>query len=260
MVGSQELTAIANAYGIPVHVAMPWGDDWDPGKESGTSSGMNKPAPDSYKHPAVPVWHNAIRFPSRDQMDIIHGRGTVALELERDLAMLAQNPSTRSCGFRSSLDFVIADMDNGITLSGICMAFAGTRTQVFGAAPMSGFWEYAAKPHLPPGETQGHEYWEGVDVPMAAIPWATFRDPGHLAGVLEVDNEQIYAAMLAAREAYGLQLDSDEVVPLAVALCHEEFGRLVARAWDGGDEGPTVGIILRSRRGQRMVSVATEGC
>jgi threonine dehydratase len=221
---------------------------------------MDKLAPGSHANPAVPVWHNPIRFPLRDQMDIIHGRGTIALELERDLAMLAQNSSTRPHGFKSSLDFVIADMDNGITLSGICMAFAGTRTQVFGAAPMSGFWEYAAKPHLPPGETYGHEYWEGVDVPMAAIPWATFREPGNLAGVLEVDNEQIYAAMLAAREAYGLQLDPDEVVPLAVALCHEEFGRLVARTWNGEDEGPTVGIILRSRKGRRVVSVAMEGC
>jgi hypothetical protein len=66
---------------------------------------------------------------------------------------------------------------------------------------------------------------------MAAIPWDTFRAPGNLSGVFEVDNEKMYAASIAARENYDLCLDPDEVVPLAVALYNEDFRRLVAQAW-----------------------------
>lgn len=142
------------------------------------------------------------------------------------------------------------------------MAFAGTKTQVFGAAPMSGFWEHAAKRHLadmPQEENHTHSYWDGVDTPVAAIPWTTFRTPGNLSGVLEVNDEQMYAASIAARECYGLYLGPDEVVPLAVALYHDEFRRLVAQSWDGEEDGPTVGIILRSRRGRRVVPVAMDG-
>lgn len=244
---------IANSYGIPVHVATPEGSDMNAGANRETSLAMDQLALHKATH-TNPAWHNAIRFPSRDQLDIIHGRGTVALDFERELAMLAQNSSTWPCGLKSSADFVIGDMDNGTTLSGICMAFAGTRTQVLGAAPTSGFWEHAAKRHLSESSPEGnheHEYWEGIELPMATIPWATFREPGNLLSVLEVNDEQMYAASIVAREKYAIYLGPDEVVPLAAALFNEDFRRHAAQAWDGGDEGPTVGVILRSRRGQR---------
>lgn len=257
MLGAHEIAVIANSYGVPVHVAAPEGNDLHAGTNRKLSLGMDQLAQELQEKATYTdqAWQNAIRFPSRNQLDIIHGRGTIAFEFERQLATLAQNSSTWSCGFKSSADFVIGDMDNGITLSGICMAFAGTRTQVLGAAPTSGFWEHAAKRHLSgssPEENRDHEYWEGVEVPMATIPWATFRDPGCLLGVLEVTDEQMYAASVAAREKYGLYLEPDEVVPLAAALFNEDFRRHAAQAWDGGDEGPTVGVILRSRRGQRL--------
>lgn len=256
---------IANSYGIPVHVASEEENDPNAGRNRKTSLSMDQLALDLQQKATYTnsAWHNAIRFPSRDQLDIIHGRGTVALEFERELAMLAQNSSAWSCDFKPSADFVIGDMDNGVTLSGICMAFAGTRTQVLGAAPVSGFWEHAAKRHLSEPSPEGnheHEYWEGVEVPMATIPWATFREPGNLLSVLEVNDEQMYAASVAAREKFGLYLEPDEAVPLAAALFNEDFRRHAAQAWDGGDEGPTVGVILRSRRGQRLVPVGMEVC
>jgi threonine dehydratase len=247
---------IADAYSIPVHVVTPKGSGSNGDSEAcsrGMSFGMNQLALNQqqearYTHTE---WQTAVPFPKRDDMDAIHGYGTIALDFERKLAMSAQGSPTRPCGLESTPDFIIGDMDNGTTLSGICMAFAGTRTRVLGAAPMSGFWEYASKQYSsdkPPEGNYEHKYWEGIDVPMAAIPWATFRAPGNLSGVFEVDNEQMYAASLAARKHYHLYLDPDEVVPLAVALYNEDFRRLVAQAWGEFSKarGPSNHILLFS--------------
>jgi len=256
---TQEITAIANAHGIPVHVAAPEGNDRNAESKAclpGTSLGMDQLVLDLQQNATHTreAWHTAIRFPKRDHMDAIHGYGTVALDFERELAMMAQH----DLGSRPK--FIISDMDNGITLSGICMAFAGTGTRVLGAAPVSGFWEHASKYYssaIPPEENYEHKYWEALDVPMATIPWETFRSPGYLSGVFEVDNEQMYAASIAAREHYGLVLEPEEVVPLAVAMYNEEFRRIVAQSSQAlGEEELTVGIILRSRKAERHVAVA----
>jgi hypothetical protein len=249
---------VAKTFGIPVHVATPEENGSNACSNHKMSLGMGQLAlnPQLNAHPA---WQDAIRFPTRDHMDIIHGHGTLALEFERSLATPAQDSSGRPYALKSFPDFVICDMDSGINLSGICMAFAGTGVRVMGAAPISGFWEHVARRHLanmPPEELQEHKYWEGIDVPMAAIPWDTFRGPGHLSGVLEVDNEQMYVACIVARENFGLHLDPDEVVPLAVALYNQDLQRLVSQLWDEGDHEPTVGVMLRSRRGEHLVTVA----
>ena len=256
---------IANTYGIPVHIANPEEIGSSAGSKDGMSFGMGQLALDLQQKTTRthPAWQEAIPFPSRDHMDMVHGHGTIALDFERALAALAQGAPARPYGRKSVPDFVICDMDSGITLSGICMALAGTGIRVLGAAPVSGFWEHVARQHVPdmsPGEYDEHRYWEGTDVPMTAIPWATFRTPGNLSGVMEADNEQMYAASLAAREHCGIHLDPDEVVPLAVALYNRDLQRLVRQLWDEGDHEPTIGVILRSRRGEHLVPVAMEAC
>lgn len=250
---------VARTYAIPVDVGMPGGHGSAADSEAclqGTSLGMDRLALElqrnaTYTHPSC---HNAIRFPRHDHVDIIHGHGTVALELEHELAMLARSPSARPCGLKSSPDFVISDMDNGITLSGVCMAFEGTKTQVLGASPGSGFWEYVSgrySSNIPREQNYEYKFWEGIEVPMAAIPWATFSTTDNMLGVLEVNSEKMHAASIVAREQYGFDLRPHEVVPLAVALYSEDFQRLVAQVRDEEGEGPTVGVILRSRRVNR---------
>jgi hypothetical protein len=91
---------------------------------------------------------------------------------------------------------------------------------------------------------------------MAAIPWATFAAPGNPSGVFEVNNDQMYVASVAAREHYNLYLEPEEVVPLAVALYNEDFRQFVARVWEEED-GPTVGVILRSRRSSLIDPLVT---
>lgn len=55
-------------------------------------------------------------------------------------------------------------------------------------------------------------------------------------------------------------LEPDEMVPLAATLFNEDPRRLADQVWDGEDDGPTVGVILRSTRGQRLVAVGMEAC
>ena len=45
-----------------------------------------------------------------------------------------------------------------------------------------------------------------------------------------------------------------------MALYNPDLQRLVAQLWDEGDHEPTVGVMLRSRRVERLVPVAMEAC
>lgn len=194
----------------------------------------------------------SILFPSYDDLEVVHGQGTLALELERAMADRSTAAAARRVEYKSRPDIVVSDIDSGITLSGICMAFAGTGTRVFGAAPIQGFWDHAWSQRSPGTaislpEDRGNRYWAGTKHPMSAIPWSTFTAPGQLSGVFEVNHEQVYAAKILARDHYRLQIEPDEAVPLAVALYNEDFTKLVAKESKKGRK-KVVGIILRSRK------------
>lgn len=196
-------------------------------------------------------------FPPYDDLDIVHGQGTVALELEQETSTGVPTKSSHHLTPKSRPDIVLADFDSGVMLSGICMAFVGTGTHVFGAAPTTGFWDHVWNlntPSNPAGEgtasyqdAQGNRYWADIKHPISATLWSTFTAPGHLSGVFEVDNEQVHAASILARDNYQLQLEPDESVPLAVALYNEDFQRFVDRESRRGRK-LIVGIVLRSRK------------
>lgn len=118
----------------------------------------------------------SIPFPSYDEIDVVHGQGTVALELEQEMTTGVPITSSRRIGYKSRPDIVIGDIDSGITLSGICMAFVGTGTHVFGAAPTHGFWDHAWNTNSEGSSatmqdgSQGQRYWAGTRHPMSAIP------------------------------------------------------------------------------------------
>jgi hypothetical protein len=200
----------------------------------------------------------SIPFPPYDDLDIVHGQGTVALEFEHEESTTGvQTSSSDRQRPKSRPDIVLGDFDSGVTLSGICMAFVGTGTHVFGAAPTSGFWDHVWNlntPSNPAGEgtasyqdAQGNRYWADIKHPISATLWSTFTAPGHLSGVFEVDNEQMRAASILAHDNYELQLEPNESVPLAVALYNEDFQRFVDRESRRGRK-LVVGIVLRSRK------------
>jgi hypothetical protein len=201
--------------------------------------------------PESPTVTRPIPFPSNEDIASVHGQGTVAFQLERELASRDHSTSAHQRTNKSRPDIVISDLDSGITLSGICMAFAGTGTHVFGAAPEFGFWDHAWNLH-PAGapmtqEDHGRRYWAGTKHPMSAIPWSTFTAPGYLSGIFEVNYEQVQAATHMAQDHYQLELQLDEAVPLAVALYNEEFQNFASKGAKR-DRKRVVGVILRSRK------------
>lgn len=193
----QEIAAVAKLYGIPVYVPTSGGcgPNDDPGVhlreisfdfDRLAVSGRQQDKTDTRM-----AWHEAVPFPQRDHMNAIHGRGTIALGYQNMLATPAEGSSVRPSFLESTPDYIITDMDDGLSLSGVCMALAGTGSRVIAAAPTTGFWEHAAKQHTAEesqNQSSEHKYWEGNVTPMAAIPWATFTAPGNLHGVAEVDD------------------------------------------------------------------------
>lgn len=264
----QQIEEAARAYSIPMNPEVSGSYQSEMDDATQLSLGQTSPLDLSrldigtrlkYVNPSTIPMSGSIPFPPYDDLEIVHGQGTVALELEQETSMTgvqtassdSQQPS------KSRPDIVLADFDSGVTLSGICMAFVGTGTHVFGAAPTSGFWDHVWNlntPSNPAGEgtasyqdAQGNRYWADIKHPISQTLWSTFTAPGHLSGVFEVDNEQVHAASILVRDNYGLQLEPDESVPLAVALYNEDFQRFVDRETRRGRK-LVVGIVLRSRK------------
>lgn len=204
---------------------------------------------DGQKTPAV-VKEVPVLFPLHHHADVIHGQGTIALQLEREMASTSPQES-HSNGLKAPhFDAVISDIGNGCTLSGICMAFSGEHTQVFGAAPSSGFWEHAASLRhaepLVPNHAKS-EYWKDVEIPIGAVPWSVFTSSGDLAGVFDVNDDALEAASLKVFEHTGLHIKADEAAPLAVALYNQDF-RSIARRKSGGGRGWNIGVVLQPRK------------
>jgi threonine dehydratase len=265
----QQIQEAASAYGISVNPGAPPGSyQGEMGDATQLNLGQTSPldlsrldigTPLNYVIPSTVPMSESIPFPPYDDLDIVHGQGTVALELEQEVSTGDQFTSSHQQRqeSKSRPDIVLGDFDSGVTLSGICMAFVGTGTHVFGAAPTTGFWDHVWNlntPSNPAGEgtasyqdAQGNQYWADIKHPISATLWSTFTAPGHLSGVFEVDSEQVQAASILARDNYQLQLEPDESVPLAVALYNEDFQRFVNRESKRGRK-LVVGIVLRSRR------------
>lgn len=243
----REMILAAGVYNIPVHSEDPSASSLDNTEPTSPLDlrrlEINAQSDPTPEHPTKP---RPIPFPSNEDIEAVQGQGTVAFELESELKTRDSQHMNKS-----RPDIVISDLDSGITLSGICMAFAGTGTHVFGAAPQDGFWEYAWSLHSPGAtpsqDEQAYRYWAGTKHPMSAIPWTTFNKPGYLSGVFEVNHEQVNAARILARDNYHLNLQSDEEVPLAVALYNEEFQKFASKGTKKGRKR-VVGIILRSRK------------
>jgi len=210
----------------------------------GSIDGQQVPAPEPVRQ------QEPVRFPLHHHLDVIHGQGSVALQLEQEMvvAELVNSPSL----WRDMPEFgaVIGDIGNGCTLSGISMAFSGKSTQVFGAAPAT-FWLHAAGRQYPSNakmpETPGSEYWKDVEIPMGAVPWSVFTSSSDLSGVFEVNDDSLRAASLKVFEHCGLHIYPDEAAPLAVALYNQDFRRIAAGKAKRGKEW-TVGVILQPRK------------
>lgn len=173
----------------------------------------------------------------------------MALQLEREMVATMASFQQGADNKAPKFDAVIGEIGNGCMLSGICLAYSGEHTQVFGAAPSSGFWEHAARLRL--AETLGPEqsksqYWKDVEIPMGDVPWSVFTSPRDLAGVFDVNDDALKAAAHKVFEHSGLHIQPDEAAPLAVVLYNQEFRNIIARSVQGGRVW-TIGILLQPR-------------
>lgn len=188
-----------------------------------------------------------VRFPLHHHLDVIHGQGSVALQLEQEMVVAELTNSASLWCDVPEFGAVISDIGNGCTLSGISMAFSGKSTQVFGAAPAT-FWLHAANyPDIKKPETPGSQYWKDVEIPMGAVPWSVFTSSSDLSGVFEVNDDALRAASRKVFEHCGLNIYPDEAAPLAVALYNQDFRRIAARKAKRGKEW-IVGVILQPRK------------
>lgn len=143
------------------------------------------------------------------------------------------------------MDAVIAPIEGGGILSGICTALEGTGIQVFGAEPS---FDGANDAEL--GLKQGKRIEtvksltiaDGLRTPVGEIPWSAISDESKLSGIYSATEDQIKAALRMAMERAKLFIEPSAAVPLAVKLFNEDFRRLVER--QSGSRGWNVGIII----------------
>lgn len=186
----------------------------------------------------------AFRFPSHDEADVVHGQGTVALELEEEVEQLlqAESPaleSNISCEGRN-LDAIINVMGNGSTLCGICMATQGTGTGVFGAETMSTF----ASGDNQTGQEGSCHYSEQLK-PMGPLPWFVFTSPNMLSAVFYVDQEMAEMASKRLLKQHGIRVRPHDAAPLGVVLFSGDFRRFAEQEAQNG-RVRNIGVILRS--------------
>ena len=250
---AEDVAIAASAYGIPTYV----GDLRDADAGAGTTRRVSKVVLaveelhiDGQMSPVM-TREAPVPFPLHHHAEVVHGNGTIALQLEQEMMSAACQGPDLFGGNAPQFDAIVADIGNGCTLSGVCMAMLGKSTQVFGAAPSSGFWEHAAslrQTERPmPQQSKSSEYWKDLEIPIGDVPWSVFTSSGGLAGVFDVDSEAMAAASLKVIERTGLHLHPDEVVPLAVALYNQDFRQIVARRLKHG-RGFTIGVVLQPRK------------
>lgn len=200
----------------------------------------------------------AYRFPSHNEADVIHGQGTVALELEDEVSKLleADLPSQDhdTTVRKGKLDAIVHAMGNGSTLSGICMAAQGTGMRVFGAELIS------SSPDCDPdGIREGAgDYW-GSFQPMGALPWSIFTSPRMLSAVYYVDQRMATLASSKLCNQHGIEVRPYDAAPLGLVLYSDDFSQFAEKEAELA-RVRNIGIIVRSDSTKSKEDLAEIGC
>lgn len=253
----------AHTFNIPAYIVMP--SVARQSKIEGTKSSgatITFSGPTSQEREAVTARiigeTGAIFVSSANHPDIILGQGTVALELEQQVRELVAENSELSLHATTSdrgsdsevrggskagtLDAVITPIGCGGLNSGVATFFASRpQTSVFGAEP-----SFEGADDCRRGLAEGRRITtvktltiaDGLRQPVGEIPWTIISDGRKVRRVYAVSEDQIKMAMKVALEQMDVVLEPSGAVGLAVALCNEEFRRMVEReapsGWDLG--------------------------
>ncbi|KAM0713970.1 hypothetical protein Q7P37_010933 [Cladosporium fusiforme] len=186
----------------------------------------------------------AYRFSAHHEADVVHGQGTVALELEEEVEKLLElEASAQDDGKpagKGKLDAIISVMGNGSTLCGICMASQGTGMRIFGAETVPG----PVSEDLPRDQEGSCNHWQHFR-PMGSLPWSIFTSPRMLSAVLYVDQKAAELASEKLFEQHGIRVRPYDAAPLGLVLYSEDFRHSAAK--DAESDGVrNIGLILRS--------------
>lgn len=187
----------------------------------------------------------AILVPPYNDVDVLLGQGTCALELNQQHQQLKP---------RSSLDLVISPLGGGGLLSGVVTYFSDQpHTRVFGAEPSfqggdDGKRGLEASPPKRIETVQTATIADGLRTPVGPIPWRIFNSSSHnkmrkLEGIRSVTEEQIKEAMKLLMERMKLFVEPSACVGLAALLYDQEYRSWIA-SQQGVEEVWDVGVIL----------------
>lgn len=248
---AQALALAAKEFGIPAHIVMPGIST--PSKIEGTKAqGARVVFSGSTSEEREEVVTRVIKetgarlVPPYDAADIILGQGTMALELESQVAQAISNtPSLGGPNHQNSLHAVITPCGGGGMLSGNALAFNPTQTLVFGAEPSFQDADDARR-SLAAGEripsVKSLTIADGLRTPLGELNFKIVSDPANVAGIYAVTERNIRDAMRLVLERMKCVVEPSAVVGLAVILYNEEFRKRVER--EGGEDGWNVGVVL----------------
>ncbi|RAR16054.1 tryptophan synthase beta subunit-like PLP-dependent enzyme [Stemphylium lycopersici] len=264
---AQALALAARTFSIPAHIVMPTIST--PSKIAGTQaqqatihfSGSTSQEREAVVREIV-QGTGATLIPPYDHPHIILGQGTMALEMQEQIAKLLrfeddEDGEEADVGNSESvdgkekkekkkiLDAIIAPCGGGGMLSGIATALHGTGIRVFGAEPSFQGADDARR-----GVAAGSRIdavktltiADGLRTPLGQHTWSVISDPAFVHGLYAVTEQNIKDAMRLVLERMKCFVEPSAVVGLATVLYNEEFRSMVQR--EAGDGGWNVGVVL----------------
>ncbi|KAI0012513.1 tryptophan synthase beta subunit-like PLP-dependent enzyme [Xylariaceae sp. FL0662B] len=263
---AQALALAARTHGIPAHIVMPtisaapkiaatrgYG-------ASITFSGSTSAEREAATARVIEAT-GARLVPPYDHPDIVLGQGTLALELQEDVAAAMAAADNKNSSSSPSdddnddkkqqkrkskgLDAIIAPCGGGGMLAGVALSCEGTGIRVFGAEP-----SYQGADDAGRGFATGQRVEavasltiaDGLRTPVGRVPWSVIYGRRLVAGFYAASERDIRRALRLVYERLKLVVEPSAVVPLAVVLYNEEFRAMVER--EAGEEGWDLGIVL----------------
>ena len=252
---AQALALAARESGIPAHIIMP-----------GVSAAPKVAATRGYGARVVFSGSTSVEreaaaerviaetgarlVPPYDHPDIVLGQGTLGLELQEQVEEAQKAAEERKGegggkGKKRGLDAIITPCGGGGMLSGVALSAEGTGIRVFGAEPEfegadDGMRGYKSGERVE--KVSSLTIADGLRTPVGKIPWSVIYERRLVAGMFNVTEDEILAALRLVYERAKLVVEPSAVVGLAVVLFNEEFRELVER--EAGEEGWDIGVVF----------------
>lgn len=189
----------------------------------------------------------AFAFPAPISEEAVHGKGSLALELEEEVALLLGTQLTSGDDSHRKLDAILVETGNGTLLSGVCIGFAGSGTQIFGAEQKCERYHRSRDSRRPNAGLPGNSMCvEGSisQLSTSSLPMAVFTSPGMLSTMFDVRHDLMEATTTFTTKELKTHLLSSCTAPLAIGLYDKEFESRVGESTSG--QTSNIGVIVQT--------------